>query len=206
MRSCSTGRSSSPTPTSASSSPSSCASAASRRTSCSNRCGAIPARPSRSRRCSAPCAHRTPSCWCSRPITSSASPTSSAPPAVRPPSRRRRDRSSPSASRRRIRRPTTATSGRARRSTAPRCCAVEAFVEKPDAATAAGYVAEDYLWNSGNFLFHAATMLAEIEHFEPEMAQAAKEAVAGIAARPRLPAACLPSRSGARRRSRSTTR
>ena len=31
--------------------------------------------------------------------------------------------------------------------------AVEAFVEKPDAATAAGYVAEDYLWNSGNFLF-----------------------------------------------------
>ena len=36
---------------------------------------------------------------------------------------------------------------------------VEAFVEKPDAATAANYVAEHYLWNSGNFLFHAATML-----------------------------------------------
>jgi mannose-1-phosphate guanylyltransferase/mannose-6-phosphate isomerase len=35
--------------------------------------------------------------------------------------------------------------------------AVEAFVEKPDAATAANYVAERYLWNSGNFLFHAAT-------------------------------------------------
>src|SRR5262249_17550065 len=30
--------------------------------------------------------------------------------------------------------------------------AVEAFVEKPDAATAANYVAERYLWNSGNFL------------------------------------------------------
>ena len=58
--------------------------------------------------------------------------------------------------------------------------AVEAFVEKPDAATAAGYVAEHYLWNSGNFLFHAATMLAEIERFEPEMAQTAKEAVAGL--------------------------
>lgn len=57
---------------------------------------------------------------------------------------------------------------------------VEAFVEKPDAATAAGYVAERYLWNSGNFLFHAATMLSEIEQFEPEMAQAAKEAVAGL--------------------------
>src|SRR5215813_8195103 len=42
---------------------------------------------------------------------------------------------------------------------------VEAFVEKPDAATAANYVAERYLWNSGNLLFHAATMLGEIERF-----------------------------------------
>src|SRR6195256_646981 len=58
--------------------------------------------------------------------------------------------------------------------------AVEAFVEKPDAATAATYVAEGYLWNSGNFLFHAATMLAEIEHFEPAMAEAAKAAVNGL--------------------------
>ena len=33
--------------------------------------------------------------------------------------------------------------------------AVEAFVEKPDPDTAARYVAEGYLWNSGNFLFHA---------------------------------------------------
>ncbi len=58
--------------------------------------------------------------------------------------------------------------------------AVEAFVEKPDAETAAGYVAEHYLWNSGNFLFHARTMLAEIEQFEPEMAEATKAAVAGM--------------------------
>ena len=58
--------------------------------------------------------------------------------------------------------------------------AVEAFVEKPDAATAATYVAERYLWNSGNFLFHAATMLSEIERFEPAMAEAAKAAVAGL--------------------------
>jgi mannose-1-phosphate guanylyltransferase / mannose-6-phosphate isomerase len=58
--------------------------------------------------------------------------------------------------------------------------AVEAFVEKPDAATAAGYVADRYLWNSGNFLFHAATMLGEIERFEPAMAEAAKGAVAGL--------------------------
>src|SRR5262249_56049669 len=57
---------------------------------------------------------------------------------------------------------------------------VEAFVEKPDAATAANYVAERYLWNSGNFLFHATTMLGEIERFEPVMAEAAKAAVAGL--------------------------
>ena len=58
--------------------------------------------------------------------------------------------------------------------------AVAAFVEKPDAATAANYVADHYLWNSGNFLFHAATMLSEIERFEPAMAEAAKAAVAGL--------------------------
>jgi mannose-1-phosphate guanylyltransferase/mannose-6-phosphate isomerase len=58
--------------------------------------------------------------------------------------------------------------------------AVEAFVEKPDAATAASYMAERYLWNSGNFLFHATTMLSEIERFEPLMAEAAKAAVAGL--------------------------
>ena len=32
---------------------------------------------------------------------------------------------------------------------------VARFVEKPDAATAARYVREGYLWNSGNFLFRA---------------------------------------------------
>jgi mannose-1-phosphate guanylyltransferase/mannose-6-phosphate isomerase len=58
--------------------------------------------------------------------------------------------------------------------------AVEAFVEKPDAVTAANYVADRYLWNSGNFLFHAATMLGEIERFEPAMAEAAKAAVHGL--------------------------
>ena len=58
--------------------------------------------------------------------------------------------------------------------------AVEAFVEKPDTATAATYVADGYLWNSGNFLFHAATMLAEIERFEPAMAEAAKASVKGL--------------------------
>src|SRR5262249_61163724 len=59
-------------------------------------------------------------------------------------------------------------------------CAVEAFVEKPDAKTAAKYVGDRYLWNSGNFLFHAGTMLGEIERFEPAMAEAVKAAVAGL--------------------------
>src|SRR5712671_2586379 len=49
--------------------------------------------------------------------------------------------------------------------------AVDAFAEKPNAATAAAYVADGYLWNSGNFLFHAVTMLSEIERLEPAVAE-----------------------------------
>ena len=56
---------------------------------------------------------------------------------------------------------------------------VAAFVEKPDAATAARYVAESYLWNSGNFLFRAETLLTELARFEPTMAEAVEQAVAG---------------------------
>jgi mannose-1-phosphate guanylyltransferase/mannose-6-phosphate isomerase len=57
-------------------------------------------------------------------------------------------------------------------------CEVDAFVEKPDAATAAKYVDAGYLWNSGNFLFHASTMWEEIERLEPLIAEAAKASVA----------------------------
>jgi mannose-1-phosphate guanylyltransferase/mannose-6-phosphate isomerase len=57
---------------------------------------------------------------------------------------------------------------------------VEAFVEKPDTATATRYMAEHYLWNSGNFMFRADVMMGEIERFEPEMAEAARGAVAGL--------------------------
>jgi mannose-1-phosphate guanylyltransferase/mannose-6-phosphate isomerase len=57
--------------------------------------------------------------------------------------------------------------------------AVDAFVEKPDAETAARYVAEGYLWNSGNFLFRADVLLAELARHEPAMAAAAEAAVAG---------------------------
>jgi len=49
---------------------------------------------------------------------------------------------------------------------------VERFVEKPDAVTAARYVKDGYLWNSGNFLFRADVLLAELARLEPEMAEA----------------------------------
>ncbi len=55
---------------------------------------------------------------------------------------------------------------------------VAAFVEKPDAATAAKYVAEGYLWNSGSFLFPAALVLAELGAHAPAVLEAARAAVA----------------------------
>jgi mannose-1-phosphate guanylyltransferase / mannose-6-phosphate isomerase len=55
--------------------------------------------------------------------------------------------------------------------------AVAAFVEKPDATTAARYVAEGYLWNSGNFVFRARDLLSELERYEPSMAVAVEAAV-----------------------------
>ncbi|MEO8668732.1 MAG: mannose-1-phosphate guanylyltransferase/mannose-6-phosphate isomerase, partial [Bauldia sp.] len=60
--------------------------------------------------------------------------------------------------------------------------AVAAFVEKPDAATAARYVADGYLWNSGNFMLSAATALAEFEKHAPAVLAAARAAVAGASA------------------------
>ena len=58
---------------------------------------------------------------------------------------------------------------------------VEAFVEKPNEATASRYVAEGFLWNSGNFMFRADRMLDELNQFEPEMRAAAKHSVDEIA-------------------------
>jgi mannose-1-phosphate guanylyltransferase/mannose-6-phosphate isomerase len=55
--------------------------------------------------------------------------------------------------------------------------AVEAFIEKPDAATAGQYVADGYLWNSGNFMFRPDVMLTEITRFEPAIMQATQAAV-----------------------------
>jgi mannose-1-phosphate guanylyltransferase/mannose-6-phosphate isomerase len=61
---------------------------------------------------------------------------------------------------------------------APGVHAVAAFVEKPDTATAARYLTEGYLWNSGNFMFRADVLLAELNRFEPAMVEAVEQAVA----------------------------
>lgn len=58
---------------------------------------------------------------------------------------------------------------------------VERFVEKPDTATAASYVASGYLWNGGYFLFRADVMAEELRTFGPEILAAAEEAVAHAA-------------------------
>jgi mannose-1-phosphate guanylyltransferase/mannose-6-phosphate isomerase len=55
--------------------------------------------------------------------------------------------------------------------------AVESFVEKPDAETAARYLAEGRLWNSGNFCFRADVLLEEMAAFEPAIYEAAEAAV-----------------------------
>jgi len=61
----------------------------------------------------------------------------------------------------------------------PDCFAVARFVEKPDSATAAGYVASgDYDWNSGMFLFKAQLFLDELERLEPELLSHCRQAVA----------------------------
>jgi mannose-1-phosphate guanylyltransferase/mannose-6-phosphate isomerase len=58
--------------------------------------------------------------------------------------------------------------------------AVERFVEKPDRATAEGYLASgDYFWNSGMFLFQAAAFLEEMRRLEPAMLDFCRHALDG---------------------------
>jgi mannose-1-phosphate guanylyltransferase / mannose-6-phosphate isomerase len=54
---------------------------------------------------------------------------------------------------------------------------VSAFVEKPDQATAEGYIsAGGYFWNSGMFLFRADRYIEELERQQPDMMTACREA------------------------------
>jgi len=58
--------------------------------------------------------------------------------------------------------------------------AVERFVEKPDLATAKGYVASgEYFWNSGMFLFKASRYLEELGKHNPAILEATRAAWAG---------------------------
>jgi mannose-1-phosphate guanylyltransferase/mannose-6-phosphate isomerase len=54
---------------------------------------------------------------------------------------------------------------------------VAAFVEKPDPATAARYVTDGYLWNSGNFMFRADTLLEEYRAVDPASVDAVVQAI-----------------------------
>ncbi|WP_426434880.1 mannose-1-phosphate guanylyltransferase/mannose-6-phosphate isomerase [Bradyrhizobium genosp. P] len=56
--------------------------------------------------------------------------------------------------------------------------AVTKFVEKPDAATATGYIASGYLWNSGNFMFRAAMLLDEYRNFDADSIASVEQSVA----------------------------
>jgi len=56
---------------------------------------------------------------------------------------------------------------------------VNAFVEKPDLATATQYVASgNYYWNSGMFLFKASTLINELEKYSPQILQSCRDALA----------------------------
>lgn len=58
-----------------------------------------------------------------------------------------------------------------------RAFAVGGFTEKPDRATAENYLASnDYYWNSGIFVLHAATFLDEMARLAPDVLEAARTA------------------------------
>lgn len=54
---------------------------------------------------------------------------------------------------------------------------VDAFVEKPDARTAAKYLKKNYLWNSGNFMFRADVLLDEYARHDAATVAAARDAI-----------------------------
>lgn len=57
---------------------------------------------------------------------------------------------------------------------------LKAFVEKPDATTAAAMLAEGrYLWNAGIFLFSVKTIVTAFHTFAPDMVKAVQAAIDG---------------------------
>jgi len=64
----------------------------------------------------------------------------------------------------------------------PGVMAVARFVEKPDLATARGYVADGrHFWNSGIFLFTARSYLDALKQYAPDIAASLDTAMAGAA-------------------------
>lgn len=60
---------------------------------------------------------------------------------------------------------------------APGLSPVARFVEKPDRAAAEVYLADGFLWNSGNFVAPVRTLLAELGRFAPEVVAAVAAAL-----------------------------
>jgi mannose-1-phosphate guanylyltransferase/mannose-6-phosphate isomerase len=58
------------------------------------------------------------------------------------------------------------------------CFSIDNFTEKPDADTAQHYIGQgNYFWNSGIFLFSAATFIQTLEGLRPDMVAACRKAV-----------------------------
>lgn len=55
--------------------------------------------------------------------------------------------------------------------------AVDTFVEKPDRAQAKAYIEAGYVWNSGNFIASAATLIRELAKHAPAVLDAVRSAV-----------------------------
>src|SRR5690606_17826403 len=63
----------------------------------------------------------------------------------------------------------------------PGLAAVKAFREKPDRDSAAEFIRDGYLWNSGNFIVAAATLVEELEARAPGVADAARRSLENLA-------------------------
>jgi mannose-1-phosphate guanylyltransferase/mannose-6-phosphate isomerase len=61
---------------------------------------------------------------------------------------------------------------------------VAEFREKPDPATAARYIAEGCLWNSGNFIASVRSLSEELERHAPDVLRAVRQALDGAEATP----------------------
>ena len=59
----------------------------------------------------------------------------------------------------------------------PRASRLARFVEKPDVAAARTYLKHGFLWNSGNFVFAAATMIEELGTYAKDVLDGAKAAI-----------------------------